>query len=48
MRKGFQLITLVLLMMVVTVACGTRFSNETATGSTEVTGPALVMFYTDN
>jgi len=48
MRVGPKLIALALLILVVTGACSNGSSNEPVGGPTEVAGPALVMFYTDN
>ena len=48
MRIGPRLIALALLILVTAVACASDGSNESVDGPTEVAGPALVMFYTDN
>jgi hypothetical protein len=48
MRIGPRFIALALLILVAAVACAGDGSNESVDGPTEVTGPALVMFYTDN
>ena len=39
---------LVLFVLVITAACSGGDSNELVDGPAEVTGPAMVMFYTDN
>ena len=48
MRVGPKLIALALLILIVAGACSGGSSNEPVGGPTEVAGPALVMFYTDN
>jgi hypothetical protein len=48
MKVGPKLIALALLILVVAGACASGSSNESIDGPTEVAGPALVMFYTDN
>jgi hypothetical protein len=47
MRIGSKLFALALLILVAAIAC-TGGSDDTDSESAEVTGPALVMFYTDN
>jgi hypothetical protein len=46
MRFGLRLITLALLLLVAVAACSTGSSDDVE--SVEISGPALVMFYTDN
>jgi hypothetical protein len=48
MRVGPKLIALALLVLVVASACTGGTLSESVDGPTEVAGPALVMFYTDN
>ena len=48
MRSGSRLIVLTLLILFAASACVSSGSNEPLEGPTEVAGPALVMFYTDN
>ncbi len=48
MRIGPKIIALALLILVVAGACSGGSANEAVDSPTEVTGPALVMFYTDN
>ena len=48
MKIGPKLIALALLILVVAGACASDGSDEPIDGPTEVAGPALVMFYTDN
>ena len=48
MRFDLKLIAMALLMLVVAVACSSGDSNASVDKPTEVAGPALVMFYTDN
>jgi hypothetical protein len=48
MQVGPKLIALALLILVGVGACSGGSSNEPVGGPTEVAGPALVMFYTDN
>ncbi len=48
MRMGSRLIALGMLLLLITVACSSAGSDELDSGPTEVAGPALVMFYTDN
>lgn len=46
MRVWWRLLLLMLLIGGVTAACGGETAEET--GQPQLTGPALVMFYTDN
>jgi hypothetical protein len=48
MQVGPKLIALALLILIVAGACSGDNSSEPFNGPTEVAGPALVMFYTDN
>ena len=48
MRIGPRFVALALLILVAAVACASDGSDESINGPTEVAGPALVMFYTDN
>ena len=48
MRIGPKLLVLALLVVVFANACAKGSSNEPVGAPTEVAGPALVMFYTDN
>lgn len=48
MRIGLRLIALAIVLLVVTAACSGAGSDESGDAPTELTGPALVMFYTDN
>ena len=48
MQIGPRLIALALLILVIAGACSSGDSNESVDTPTEVAGPALVMFYTDN
>lgn len=48
MRIGLRLISLALLLVLVTAACSGAGSDESGDTPTEVSGPALVMFYTDS
>lgn len=47
MRNGARLFALVLLLLAAVVACTSGNADEPS-NLPEVTGPALVMFYTDN
>jgi len=48
MRIGSRLIPLIGLILALTAACADGEADETGTEETNVEGPALVMFYTDN
>jgi len=48
MRIGPKLIALAVLILVAAVACTGGGSDGSGSRPAEVTGPALVMFYTDN
>ncbi len=48
MRIGSRLIPLIVLILSLTAACADSDSGEAGTEETNVEGPALVMFYTDN
>ena len=47
MRIGSRLLALALLVLAIAVACSSGNADESG-NNPEVTGPALVMFYTDN
>ena len=48
MRTGSRLIALAILLLVITAACSGNDADESGDTPDEVSGPALVMFYTDN
>ncbi len=48
MNIGSRLIASAILLLVVTVACSGSNEGESENPPVEVSGPALVMFYTDN
>ena len=48
MRIGSKLISLIVLLLVISTACGSNGSDESGGEKVNVDGPALVMFYTDN
>ena len=48
MRIGSRLIPLIVLILAITAACADGDSDEAGAEVTNVIGPALVMFYTDN
>ena len=48
MKIGSRLIPLIVLILALTVACADSSAGEAENEETNVEGPALVMFYTDN
>jgi hypothetical protein len=47
-RRGSFLIVLAILIIAAVAACTGDDAKETGSEAVDVTGPALVMFYTDN
>ena len=48
MKRLSGMIALFLLLLTIITACSGSRTNESTEASSEVAGPALVMFYTDN